>query len=271
MVAFLAEVGVPSTLRLQVVDAVGVVTGDDDLVAADEEHAEGQRGISLGIVTGVVTHVARVHIGEVDGLGLHLVLGAVSHLHFVTLLQIDGRAAQEIVVAAGMVVTEQIDDVQALGTALVEHVHQLIALRAGTVLQGAVAPVQRNVVDHKDGFLPISSSLGIQISLQLGGGLFGLAGGVTPLAVLILGNQVQTVLTGGGIVVTVGGQTGGRGQIVITLSEDNVLADDGLEHFLNRLDRLLVLIDGRRIGVATTGIQVAGKQHAIRGLQAVIF
>ena len=143
-------------LGLQVVQAAGIVALDDDLVLVNLKGGHGQAVISTAVG---ITHITAVHVGEVQGLAA----GTTVHAHAVALLQIDSAAAQIVIIATGVVVTEQEDDVQAFCTGLIQHIEN-----GGSILSsGTVGSMQRLVSNDEDG-LGIAG-LAVQIGLQAAG------------------------------------------------------------------------------------------------------
>ena len=155
--------------------------------------------------------------------------------------------------------TEQVDDVQALSSGVVDDVEETVGVGADAVLLGAIGPVQGEVIHDEDGLVEANLHLVIQIQLQSGHG-----SGVVRTPLLSHGrilDEVQTVVTVSGIHIAPAGQAVGLGGflIVVTLSEDHVSCIQiAGEVFLQLLDTLLAGSGGVLQRIVTAKEQFVG-------------
>ena len=247
--------------------AVRIVTGDDDVaVRLNAEGGHGQAAVGTLAHIVVVRDVAGVHIGELqlDLDGGVLIVAHVGHGNGVTLGDVDGGTAQAVVVTAGVVVTDEEDDVEAVVAGGVQGIDDVGGSLGTAVLHGAVVVVQGQVAHHEDGLVaPAGGLLGGEVGSQVGSYLLAtVAVGV----VVVLVDDEDAVGAAHGIVGAVVVHTGDVGVVVVTLRVD--VTEVGVLGHL-RLQHVLALFAGFQHAAVLAGV-VAHEQEAVKGVVAVV-
>ena len=164
-------VGAVTAGRLQVVQAIRAVTLHGDLGTGDGKDGHGQlfcAGSGVISAIGVITGVPCIHVGEAQGL-LGPCAGGTSFCNadLIALGQIDGLAAHVVVGAVGMVVAVQEDDVQAVGTCIIQHVEDVLGVLGIAILRSTGGEGKRQVGHDEDRGRIALADLVVQPGLQV--------------------------------------------------------------------------------------------------------
>ena len=151
-------------LGLQIMKAARIEAVDLHAILINGKGGHGQGSIDTTAHVLVVAGKAGVHVGELQGIAIVARLGAVGNGEDVTGAQEHGGAAQVIIPAVGVIVTVQVDDIQAIPCrVVVEHLDQLVRIAGITVAVGTHGVMQGQVGHHENGLLVALGGLGGQV------------------------------------------------------------------------------------------------------------